>query len=585
MTKQEFIPIDLIDPNPYQYKNAWDAQKVQEIAASLELNLASGIGTNGLLQVPAARKVQGGRYQLAFGHHRHAAFVARFDVLGDGNFQKMPLYIEDLDDLQMFEAMAQENLSRRDIGFIEEAEMYHRHMVDFHKTSPETAERFGKSEEYIRGRIMLLQLPESVKEKAREGKINVSMARDLVSVRKLIGDTGVEEAVEAIDDETFESPREAIVQAIVESNHAMRIPSGVPWLDLKKFPTKHLDPLKTAFSKEILDVVNGDVERKRQFDELMALIHGGMEIDARNFPAFDPRKLEELRTLSTPPVCSNCPFHTAFDGDHYCGLKQCFERKEKAWQKAEVEKLWQEIGIPLYVNEATDGKAVELDRWDTGDQKLFKARHEDLRLKPTTRSIWNNFEGLPHSVMLVAVGKTAEKRLARVEKVETARHDEAEARALTVAKHELINDHVRKFLWEVAAPAFEPLLDGLTNLPFGLFMYAETIICNGYYPQGVDDDDEQLYQIKGMKRKADALKRLRLLMVHQTVWQAADANLGAWQKIPTKPVMEAATRLQKHASDWEYKLPRNFATQAEQYQAALDTAMKELTREHKSKSS
>src|SRR5690349_7410759 len=115
------VSIDCIDPNPYQPTSARNEEKVLEIAESIEQNVDAGIGTQGLNQVPTARKV-GDRYQLAFGHHRHQAFGYLYYTKGKEAFGQMPLIIDELNDQQMFEAMATENLQRREISFIEEAE-------------------------------------------------------------------------------------------------------------------------------------------------------------------------------------------------------------------------------------------------------------------------------------------------------------------------------------------------------------------------------------------------------------------------------------------------------------------------------
>src|SRR5919109_4484723 len=214
MNKQVLVSIDCIDPNPYQPASAKNEEKVLEISSSIVENVAAGIGTKGLNQVPTARKV-GDRYQLAFGHHRHQAFVL---LAGQqwtkGEYAEMPLIIEDLNDQQMFEAMVTENLQRREISFIEEAEMFHAYMTIFSKNSVETALRFQKSDEYVRGRIMFLQLPEAAKEKAKAGELNVTTARALVSVEKVGGEKLVEKALQEIDtmktSRMHDTPQDAI---------------------------------------------------------------------------------------------------------------------------------------------------------------------------------------------------------------------------------------------------------------------------------------------------------------------------------------------------------------------------------------
>src|SRR3990172_290827 len=88
MDKQMPVSLDLIDPNPYQPRQAEDPAVVAEIAESIQ--------RHGLMQVPTARAAEGGRYQLAFGHTRLAAVRLNGEP-------RMPLIIRDLSGLQMFE--------------------------------------------------------------------------------------------------------------------------------------------------------------------------------------------------------------------------------------------------------------------------------------------------------------------------------------------------------------------------------------------------------------------------------------------------------------------------------------------------
>lgn len=585
MNTLEFIAIDCIDPNPFQPASAKNEEKVLEIAGSLVENLEAGIGTVGLNQVPTARKV-GERYQLAFGHHRHQAFVllaTETTRAYQKSFEKMPLILEDLTDQQMFEAMATENLQRREISFIEEAEMFHAYMTIFKKNSVETALRFQKSEEHVRGRIMFLQLPEAAKEQAKAGKLNVSLARDLVTVNKLAGEEGVKEALSLLaeneKDQIFDNPHEAIVDVLRELPEVQRMEYRLPWLEVKRFPVKHLDTLSRKVLAELLDVTNGDVARKELLDQVIQLLASGMEIEDAQFPSFLPDQLEKVRVLANPPACTACPFHTTFDGDHYCALKLCYERKQHAWQKAEVEALWKKLGIPLYVNEATDGKAVELNRWNDADAKLFNERHADLRLKQTSRPTYSNFEGLPNYVVVVVVGKTAEKRLKANGKAVEAAQTGVRNYQIEQKIKNLKDEHVHRFLWNVAVPAFEGLLEPLNNLPFTIFLYSDVMFDSVDFLPGMDSKEEQIHQIQGMKRKPEAFKQLRRLMIAEVLdraigWKSYHQFNGA-----KKVIVEAGKRCQKYAEQWNWKLLKYFDKQVEAAQAELDKAIKAVTAE------
>ena len=133
------VDVDRIIPNPWQPRQGEDPAVVAELAASIK--------KNGLMQIPSARRVNG-HYQLAFGHTRLAAFKLNGET-------SMPLFERELTDLQMFEMGVSENIKRRDLNPIEEAEAMRRYMADFDKNSVETAEFFNCSPEKVRSTVRL----------------------------------------------------------------------------------------------------------------------------------------------------------------------------------------------------------------------------------------------------------------------------------------------------------------------------------------------------------------------------------------------------------------------------------------------
>lgn len=569
--KQILVTLDCIDPNPYQPASARDEEKVLEIAASIKQNFDDGVGTQGLNQVPTARKV-GDRYQLAFGHHRHQAFV---HLAGEGEaFAKMPLIIEDLSDQQMFEAMATENLQRREISFIEEAEMFDSYMTIFNKNSVETAQRFQKTEEHVRGRIMFLQLPDAAKEKAKAGELNVTTARALVSVRKVGGDEIVERALKETEKKHWDSPQEAIEHVLVNTQGITRLNISADWAQANKnFPHKHLPKITQSDLVSILDVRSDSESRKA--GELLKVIYSGDEFSGEDFPEFSAENFLKLRTLLKPPACTKCPFHTSIDRSDYCGIELCMERKKEAWEHKKLEDVASNLGIPLY--QKSDGKAIQLYPYNEADKKLFNEGHPDLRLAPASYQ-WTNFEGVGMDLKVVAVGETAEKRLKAEEKSQTKANDERvdylEQRRLT----NTIEQYALRFAWEVASMAFLPAFDGLTNLPILdclLNDLMEFYVEDVEFPEGSDDHQELAEQARRMK-KADGLKQMRRLMAYDLIhfkgWMRGD--YVDWEN--KKPIVQLAKELQTLATEWGIKLPKDFMKQAEKYQTELDAAIKEL---------
>jgi len=575
--KQVFVPIDCIDPNPYQPASARNEEKVLEIANSLVENLESGIGTNGLNQVPTARQV-GDRYQLAFGHHRYQAFALLHGETTKEyakKFSEMPLLIEDLTDQQMFEAMATENLQRREISFIEEAEMFHSYMEIFGKNSVETALRFQKSDEHVRGRIMFLQLPEAAKEKAKAGELNVTTARALVSVKKVGGDELVERALKETEKKHHDSPQDAVEFVLANTQGVTRLNISADWAAANKnFPRKHLPKLSRDQIMEILGIEKGAADDRPEWEikKLLAEYVLPNHLTAENFPLLAEHQpgWDQLLILINPPACAKCPFHTAIDGSDYCGVELCSDRKKEAWEMKGLEDTANTLGVPLY--QKSDGRYVQLNPYDANAKKLWNDGVADLRLAPASY-MWNNFEGVGMHLKVVVVGETAEKRLKTEEKINEKQKAERVSREVSEKVGETTDQFQLRFGWEVASHAFATALDGLPTslMDFLISEMLEFVVQDIRFPEGSDDHDELIKAARKMK-KADGEKQMRRIMIYDVLYaKHFDIFDGG-----DDGVMGLAKEMQKTATEWGIKLPKDWAKQAEKYQAELDAAIREL---------
>lgn len=570
-----FVPLKKIVKNKFQ-QDVHDREKVLEIAESLIENFDNGM--KGLLQVPPARQLPDGTYELAFGHHRFYAF----EYLAENNkhFAEMPVSVQDLTDLQMFRYLGIENLKRRDISPIEKGRMFRLFMDTFKKNSVETAKEFSTTDEDVRGAVRFLNLPEETQALMQEGKIGVGSARELLSLRKVAGPDAVVEVTKDITNGTFESPSDAIESALQQSD-AVYLSAGNGWFAPKVFPVKHLKALTRADLQEILlfDYGVKEAEKETATQEILTLIASGMEIVDEAFPMIDPASLEALRVLINPPKCDGCPFHAVVKGDHYCGLPKCNERKIDAWKQHEIEQTAKKIGVPMYAK-ATDGVYFALTPGEPADRKLWKDGSPDLRLMKAS-GMWNNFEGLNLELRAVVVGKEAEKRQKKAERNHESAQAENTADAREAAKykrdaeiHDIKKYHVVKFRWEVVSYAFVSALDGLSSLP--LLTELTSNLFESQIPDTPDDVDVTDVLQDSMKlKKPDALKELRRLAIHTMldIQFYREYTLSDKEK---KPVIKHAQDMQTLAEKWEVKLPKDFMKQAEAYQAELDKAIKGL---------
>jgi ParB family chromosome partitioning protein len=137
--------------------------------------LISSIREHGLLQPILIRPFEHS-FEIVAGHRRfHACRSLRWRFI--------PCKIRDLTDKEAFEIQLTENMQRKSMDPIEEAEAFRRYVVDFGWGGvTELASRIGKSEEYVSHRIQLLKLPEEIKVHITNNRLNVSSAMELTNI-------------------------------------------------------------------------------------------------------------------------------------------------------------------------------------------------------------------------------------------------------------------------------------------------------------------------------------------------------------------------------------------------------------------
>ncbi len=149
----------------------------------LEINrikeLASSIQRHGLLQPLLVRPVED-KLELVAGHRRFMACKSL-------KWRSVPCIIKTLSDKEAFEVQLVENIQRQTLDPVEEAEAFHKYIIEYGWGGvTELARNIGKSEEYVSHRIQLLRLPNSIKREVSEGKLNVSHALELVNLNPVI---------------------------------------------------------------------------------------------------------------------------------------------------------------------------------------------------------------------------------------------------------------------------------------------------------------------------------------------------------------------------------------------------------------
>jgi len=174
------VRLELIDDNPFQPRTHYSTNKVEEIAYSIK--------EIGLRQTPEARPV-GGRFQLAYGHLRKRSIAKLFrgkpkdacteaaEMIKQGT---MPLDVKDISDHLMLLYGIEENLRRVDITPLDLARSAEIYCTKLGKSETDLAKKLNMTQGNVSNMRRVLRLSQKVLQYIEEGKINFTMARELL---------------------------------------------------------------------------------------------------------------------------------------------------------------------------------------------------------------------------------------------------------------------------------------------------------------------------------------------------------------------------------------------------------------------
>lgn len=161
------IPVDMIEPNPYQPRMSFDQEALEELTDSIK--------TLGLIQPITVRRKEEGRYQIISGERRfRACRLAGMDMI--------PAYIREANDQGMLEMAIVENIQRENLDPIEVAMSYQRLIEECRLTQEQMAVRVGKKRASVTNSLRLLKLPAKIQHDLKVGLLSVGHAKVLLGV-------------------------------------------------------------------------------------------------------------------------------------------------------------------------------------------------------------------------------------------------------------------------------------------------------------------------------------------------------------------------------------------------------------------
>jgi ParB family transcriptional regulator, chromosome partitioning protein len=160
------LPLASIHANPMQPRTVFQAEKLEELAASIR--------ANGIIQPIVVRQHLDG-YQIVAGERRWRA--AKLAGIVD-----VPVVVQDVDDPQMLELALIENIQREDLNPIETAHAYDRLSRELGLSHEEIGRRTGKDRTSITNIVRLLKLPKEVQLLVAEHRISMGHARAILGL-------------------------------------------------------------------------------------------------------------------------------------------------------------------------------------------------------------------------------------------------------------------------------------------------------------------------------------------------------------------------------------------------------------------
>ncbi len=161
------IPIELLEPNPYQPRATIRSEPLDELIQSVR--------RHGVLQPLLLRPHPSttGRYQIVAGERRWRAAQA-------AGLHEVPAQVRALSDTDTAAVAIVENLLREGLDPIEEAEGFSRMIREFGYTQDAVADVIGKSRSHVANTVRLLNLPVGIQMAVRSDQLSAGHARALV---------------------------------------------------------------------------------------------------------------------------------------------------------------------------------------------------------------------------------------------------------------------------------------------------------------------------------------------------------------------------------------------------------------------
>ena len=172
-TSNDKISISSILPNKNQQRKLFEKGALEELTNSIK--------ERGIIQPIIVRKSeeQDNKFELIAGERRWQAAQS-------AGLHEVPVIIIEADNLRSLELAIIENVQRKDLNIIEEAESYQNLIDNFNYDQDMVSKFIGKSRPHISNTLRLLKLPEKLIDMIRNDKISQGHAKILVGLENAL---------------------------------------------------------------------------------------------------------------------------------------------------------------------------------------------------------------------------------------------------------------------------------------------------------------------------------------------------------------------------------------------------------------
>ncbi len=174
-----------VQPSSYNPRKNFDGESLAELAESIR--------QQGVLQPIGVRPTEENRFEIVFGERRFRASLM-------AGLEEIPAIVMEISDEQAEEMAVTENLQRKDVTPIEEANAYQRLLESGRHDVQSLAVQFGKNESYIRTRLKFVSLIPEIVQLLEQDEITISVASEICrygeDIQREVYETHLKEGVQ-----------------------------------------------------------------------------------------------------------------------------------------------------------------------------------------------------------------------------------------------------------------------------------------------------------------------------------------------------------------------------------------------------